>query len=126
MSIAAKQLSWKAQKKGPIYCAPACGGGCLRSEFEEATKKAEALAKRTGKHFRARVWENLGWHWSVVAGNVTVRLERDGKSYSANHENRYWVYAKTPKKALEKLRAEIQKHIAKEQAKLDEIDSLNW
>ena len=35
----------------------------------EATKKAKALAKKMGKEWEIKVWENLGWHYSVHLKN---------------------------------------------------------
>lgn len=121
-------LSWKAEKKGLVYCAPACGSGCLRSEFEDATAKAKKLAKLLGKHFTPRVWENMGWYWEVRAGNITVGEERYGtKGYYANYDNKKWVNnAPTAKKALKLLEQELVKDLADKQARVDEIRSLYW
>lgn len=60
-----KPLSWKPVRKGLIYCAPACGSGCTRAEFDKATLSSAALAKRMGPRWKPEVWENLGWHWAV-------------------------------------------------------------
>lgn len=54
-------------RRGPVYCAPWCGGGCTHVAFVSVTKAAAALAKRMGKGWKPRVWENLGWHYSVIS-----------------------------------------------------------
>lgn len=58
---------WTPIRRGHIYCSPRCGGGCTHKAYHMAHRKAQALAKRLGKPWAARVWENLGWHWEVAA-----------------------------------------------------------
>lgn len=69
-------LSWKAKKKGDVYCAPACGRGCTVAEHKLAKSRAKTLAKRMGKGWKKRVWENMGWHYSVISpcGRVKVHV----------------------------------------------------
>lgn len=79
----AKPLSWKPARRGHIYCSPACGGNCTMGEYKSALKSAEALAKKCGPPFKARVWENLGWHYDAVASlpsgdQVTVTAFANG------------------------------------------------
>jgi len=50
----------RAVRKGPIYCAPACGGGCTKAAYDAAVRKSRALAKRMGKGWVPYVWEKLG------------------------------------------------------------------
>jgi len=70
-----KTLSWKAIRRGDIYCAPGCGGGCKYAAFELATQRATELAARLGPKWKIRVHENLGWHYSVHSpcGRINVR-----------------------------------------------------
>jgi hypothetical protein len=60
-------LSWKAVRRGDIYCAPACGRGCTWKEYTRATIEAKAIitAMKT-KGWRAEVTENLGWYWCLT------------------------------------------------------------
>ena len=62
-----KQLSWKAVRRGLIYCAPACGGQCTWADYQKAKKNAKALAASLGKEWTTHVWENLGWHYMAVS-----------------------------------------------------------
>lgn len=62
-----KPLSWEPALRGKIYCAPACGGGCTKAAHDLATARAKALAAGMGPGWKARVWENLGWHYSVLS-----------------------------------------------------------
>lgn len=81
------KLSWTPVRSGLRFCSPACGRGCLASENLSACKKAKQLAKRLtetiGGRWSTRVWENLGWHYSV--GNTDRHLEvcDNGGSFSA-------------------------------------------
>jgi hypothetical protein len=61
-----KDLSWKAVRRGARYCAPACGRGCLYEEFQRQTRAAKTVAETLGPGWTPKVWENLGWHASVV------------------------------------------------------------
>ncbi len=62
-------LSWKAIRRGPIYCAPGCGSKCSWEDYQHAKRKGAALAKRCGPGWRAHVWENMGWHWKAVGSD---------------------------------------------------------
>lgn len=64
---AAKKPSWVARRRGPIYCAPACGADCKWADYERCVADAGALAERLGPEWEPRVWENFGWHWEVRA-----------------------------------------------------------
>lgn len=77
-------LSWKPRLRGNIYCAPACGGNCTRSDYEKAVRAADALIRKLrGNGWKPLVWENLGWHYKVVSGPIQVYPSHDRKSYSA-------------------------------------------
>lgn len=86
-----RPLSWTPRSgfdrdKGPTFCAPACGGGCTRAQFEHATTEARVLAARLGPKFRPRVWENLGWHWSARTRCSRIDVHpphRGGRLFSA-------------------------------------------
>ncbi|KKL23088.1 hypothetical protein LCGC14_2428890 [marine sediment metagenome] len=67
-------LSWEADAKGEVYCAPACGRGCTTKEHDIAVASAELLARTLGPDWTTDVWENLGWHYAVrsFCGRLTV------------------------------------------------------
>lgn len=69
---------WKARNlPGGIYCAPRCGCGCTRAEYDSAVTKGNELAARLGDGWEARVWENGGWNHEACNGvaRVTVNYE---------------------------------------------------
>lgn len=65
-------LSWEPLHKGPLYCSPACGGGCTWTAFRRAKREAAALCKELGPGWEPRVYENLGWHWEVGFGAIRL------------------------------------------------------
>ncbi|RUU74744.1 hypothetical protein [Mesorhizobium sp. M7A.F.Ca.MR.362.00.0.0] len=66
-------------RNGPYYCSPRCGGGkfCRHEWYEAAKRNAEALASRMGDGWKVEVWENLGWHYLVQKGCVTIHINED-------------------------------------------------
>lgn len=99
--------------KGPIYCARFCGFKCTKKAFDTATKKAAALAKRMGPGWVPRVWENAGWHYSVVDASGCWKVY--GKNYGGDSYysaylgpqggGGYWsASADTPEKAVKLVR----------------------
>lgn len=83
-------LSWKAIRRGAVYCAPACGHGCTHEEFVRANREAAKLCleldAKTIKGWKPRVWENLGWHFDAISacGRLKVsRVSRDLKHGSS-------------------------------------------
>lgn len=71
-------LSWKPRRRarGSVYCSPACGGNCLRSDFDRATQDAARLAARLGPRWTTRVWENLGWYYEVISPGKSIRVSK--------------------------------------------------
>jgi hypothetical protein len=67
-------LSWKPLARGNRYCAPACGRGCTRAEFQLAHRRGVQLADSLGDGWSHLVWENLGWHYKAVSpcGRIAV------------------------------------------------------
>lgn len=79
-----KPLSWKAVRRGAIYCAPACGGRCTWAQYQAAIQNARKLAKRMGKGWKTRVYENLGWHYNVISPCGRIKISGGiGKFYTA-------------------------------------------
>lgn len=79
-----KTIDWNPRRKGEIYCSPSCGHGCTHVEYERACQEANACAKLLGPSWTARVYENLGWHWSVSSAckRVTVTRRADGQYHA--------------------------------------------
>ncbi len=82
--------NWTPVLRGDTYCSPACGMGCKKSAYDEAHRKAYALAERmTGNAWSIRVWENLGWHYEIIRENratgfrcsIMERLNPDGTGH---------------------------------------------
>lgn len=101
----------KPIRRGRIYCAPFCGGECTHKAFVRATKEAKTLAKRMGPGWVARVWENLGWHYSVEKGCASIVPARRGSATGGvwkdvdytcyfNSHKQYLGDAKSPTTAL--------------------------
>ena len=100
---------WTAVRRGHIYCAPLCGGGCTWAAFKLAEHAAAELAKKLGPGWSPRVWENLGWHCSVLdpTGALKVYVNHSGKgviTYSAHlggENGGRWVKSgRTPRTAI--------------------------
>lgn len=62
-----RALSWKPLRRGPIYCAPACGFRCTWAAHEAAKRRAQELSIRLGKGWRPHVWENMGWYYEAIS-----------------------------------------------------------
>lgn len=76
MSYTKKQLT--PVRSGRTYCAPFCGSGCTWEDHQAAQKAAKALATRLGKGWTPRVWENMGWHYSVVSPSGAIKVHAPG------------------------------------------------
>jgi hypothetical protein len=77
-------LSMQAVRRGHLYCAAFCGRGCTWAEHQDAQKKGKALAKRLGKGWTVRLWENLGWHYEVISPCGRIKVSNGyGGSYTA-------------------------------------------
>lgn len=83
---------WKPRlsSDGQFYCSPSCGGGkyCRKEWHDKAVADADALCTRMGDGWEPDVWENLGWHYKITKGKVSIHANRRGSggdaySYSA-------------------------------------------
>jgi hypothetical protein len=62
-----RKLTWKPIRRGLIYCSSACGHDCTKAEYDKAFSEARTtLAKMKTRGWKIRVWENMGWHWSLT------------------------------------------------------------
>ena len=116
------KLNWKPIRKGRIYCSSACGFDCTYAEFQIATQKAKALAKKMGSDWKPRVWENLGWHYSTiskvgsasVSGSGFTTLYVGGKQFFTTNR-------KNPVRAYKTLLIEVERFLKKVQVDLAKL-----
>lgn len=80
MMTGVRPLSWKPRWRGAVYCSPACGSGCLRSEYNRAVKAADKLAAELGQGWTPRVHENLRWHYSAVSKCGRLKVSPAGRT----------------------------------------------
>jgi hypothetical protein len=73
-----------AHGDGGTYCSPACGGGCTLKEYDRACQAAQALCKRLGRGWEPVVYENLGWHWHVRRGMITMYQHESPRRWRAS------------------------------------------
>jgi len=66
--------------RGKIYCSPACGFDCLKSDYDKAVEKADRVAKELGLGWKTVVWENCGWHARVEKGKCVIFLYAGDRS----------------------------------------------
>jgi hypothetical protein len=115
--------------RGEIYCAPWCGRGCTLEAYNSACTAADELIARMGDGWAPHVWENMGWHWSIQKGCVTIRKE--GLRYSAWIEPRlesagrtmvqFIEYADTPEDALGFATQAARTHVARLNHALEDV-----
>ncbi len=55
-----------------MYCAPFCGRGCTRAEYEDALARGRAAADELGAGWESAPSENLGWHAKAQKGSLCV------------------------------------------------------
>ena len=83
--MANKLQRYKPIRQGSIYCSPFCGRKCTWDEFQVAKQDAKKLTASLGKGWKSNVWENLGWHYSVISpcGRIKVHKEHEYQDYFA-------------------------------------------
>ena len=125
------KLGPELQEDG-TYCAPWCGRGCTMEEHNLAHQEANALAENMGDGWTPRVWENLGWHYSVRSPCDRIRVHphhHKGAVYSycaylgekGGIGGKWTASHKNPKKAVERVIKEAQKDLAKLGALLEDL-----
>lgn len=65
---------WTPVSSGRLYCSPACGRGCTRTEWNNAVERSEELAILLGNSWKPSVWENLGWHYRAISENGLIKV----------------------------------------------------
>lgn len=109
-SKVAMDSDWEPVLKGSIYCSPACGGRCTKAAFDKAVLGAAGVVKALGgKGWQACIWENLGWHFKVVAGSLAIDCNYNDPKGTARYtatmygRNPDSFTSKNPREAVEHL-----------------------
>lgn len=63
--------------KGTIYCSPGCGFNCTQVMHDKAQADAAKLVEMIGPGWTTRVWENMGWHYSVISPCERIKVHPD-------------------------------------------------
>jgi hypothetical protein len=115
--MARKEPDWKPRRRGAIYCSPACGAGCTKADFDDATERARLTCEALGPGWKPHVWENLRWHAQAIKGQMgaaplcEVTIERPGIGYRCSLQTnpQFVTRSRSPRaavrRALEQLRA---------------------
>lgn len=116
---------WTPRLSGSIFCSPACGGKCTKSAYDKAQRKAAALCDRLGPGWTPRVHENLGWHYSAINGEMSIR--EDG--YLGNSPGDYGLlsgpgpqivmHGTDPHELLRNGLKQLRKNLADQQKRVD-------
>ena len=125
--------SWVPILDGNRYCSPACGRGCTIQEHDRALADAKAAIKEHGlKGFETALWENLGWHWKLVKGDLGLyphtRLDRTIHSWSAglrttgSHIHNLKGDGKDPVEAIANLSSYWQGEVTKAVDQMERIE----
>ena len=88
-----------------VKCAAWCGRGCTLGEYRVAVVAARRLAARLGPGWKVDVFENMGWHFSVVSRCDRMKVHQDGGTFTAyfgepGPGGRWVAAAKTPRRAV--------------------------
>ena len=106
---ARRELSWKALRRGPIYCAPACGFNCTWADYLKAVEAASALCRSLGRGWMPVISENMGWHYHAAhEAGMSVWPSAPGTFWATTNGTirQFEGYGKTPRAAL---KAALQK-----------------
>ena len=114
-----KKLSWNPQRRGNIYCSPACGGRCTWKGYLQAKKSARELATSLGPGWRSTVWENLGWHYAASSPCGRIKVHKGCLLYLAflgepdSSGDRWAEDGKTAKEAVRNVIAAAKSELRK-------------
>jgi len=119
---------WDAVRRGPIFCSPACGGRCTWAAHLAATAAADKLAREMGPGWTPHVWENLGWHYSVLSPCRRLKIHPGGGTFTAflgsaaSSGGVFAETARTPRAAIAAVRARAAAQLAESIAMLEACD----
>lgn len=117
-AIGTPDLRWVPVLNDDIFCSPACGGKCKKSEYDNAVNTSKEVALQLGENWITEVFENLGWYWKVTKGNIEITQD-DSSIFTAtmqfNLNGNYYFTAddEDPRKAVQKVLVQLRKLIKK-------------
>lgn len=125
--MAQQKPSWKPRRRGPVYCAPACGAGCTIVAYDRAGFIGLEWQKKLGPGWKIHVWENMGWFVKLTKGNLEIHPPQAADRTDSVHVflnptktvggmGNFTVHHKDPLRAMRKLIAEA----AERKANLEE------
>lgn len=86
---------------------------CTKEMHDRAVNGAKALAKYLGKNWTYQVWENLGWHFSVMSPCGRIRVYAIANCFTAFLGDQWAESANTPRGAIRKVIVKAKKELAK-------------
>lgn len=110
-------------------CARWCGAGCTKEQYDQARRRAKALAKRLGPGWKTFVYENMGWHYNVVSkcGRIKVHEHVSEKGYytaffgDPGPGGQWYAHGRTPQQALASVVAQAKRDLRKINAFLKDL-----
>ncbi len=131
------ELSWAPVRRGPIYCAPACGAHCTIFQFDHAGILANQTAMRLGEGWKPTVHENMGWFAGVVDASgcwkIAIHEYKGEVSFTAflgdagSAGGKWAESANTPEAAIEKVKKVARAELKRMQKMIDagQVESKN-
>ena len=117
-------LSWEPERRGLTFCSPACGHGCKVVDHDRAVLASAELAKGLGEGWAPRVWENMGWHWTVQhASGLEIYPPRYNDDFSCRvgPTGQIWPKAKTARAAIKKALVLYKEQLDQQFARWEEL-----
>lgn len=82
--VCGSDKGWTPRRHHDVYCSPLCGCDCTWEEYQQAKKKAAALAKRLGTGWVPIAHENLGWHYHATDSTGRIKVQERTTTYTAS------------------------------------------
>lgn len=81
----------KPIRRGDVYCSRRCGAECTHAAYLAAMSTARRVVTQLGKGWHARVFDNLGWHWSVYYGRDELGISFSGSGGGSTGGSRFML-----------------------------------
>lgn len=98
---------WNPVLNGDVYCSPACGNKCKKSDYNKAVDDVSKLILTMGFGWSYKIWENCKWHYKIYKENVSISIEifyherEDSYRCYFNSNPQFIIEHKDPKVAYE-------------------------